>query len=264
MSDQRVDQATDTVRRSDGYQWLVKVGLVSYGVVHLILAWIALQVAFSRGGNASEQGALQQLAKNPLGVALLWVVAVGLVTLCLWQVIEAAVGRSGRSGHQLRRRLTSAGRAVVYLALGISAARIALGGGGSGQAEETLSARLMSVPFGRVLVGAVGLAVLAVGIDQIVKGVKRKFTDDLRGGTSQTTLRLGTVGYCAKGVSVGIIGLLFCYAAITFDASKAGGMDAALSALRGQPFGVVLLSVVALGIAAFGVYCFLWARQAKY
>ena len=77
---------------------------------------------------------------------------------------------------------------MVYLVLGLTAARIAAGAGsssGSGQAEQTVTARLLSVPFGRVLVVLVGVAVLAVGVSQIVKGIRRKFvTRDLAGGVA--------------------------------------------------------------------------------
>lgn len=256
---------TDKVRRNPGYHALVGVGLVSYGLVHLLVAWLALQVAFAGGGDASSQGALRELARQPLGTVLLWAMAVGLFTLVIWQLLEATVGRGGRSGHRLRRRLVSAGRAVVYLVIGLTAARVAMGSGSSsGQSEETLSARLMSVPFGRTLVAIVALVVISVGISQIVKGVKRKFTDDLAGGVAEATLKLGIVGYCAKGVSLTIIGLLFGWAALSYDPKKAGGMDAALSTLRAQPLGTVLLTVMALGIAAFGLYCFAWARNARY
>jgi hypothetical protein len=264
--DEPMESWTDAVRSSRGYHALVGIGLVSYGLVHLVLAWIALHVAFSRGGDASSQGALRQLGKQPFGAVLLWAMAVGLFTLFVWQIAEATVGRAGQdSRKQLRRRLTSVGRAVVYFVIGLLAAAIALGSGStSGESEQTLSARLMSVPFGRILVAIVGLVVVSVGISQIVKGVKRKFTDDLDGAVGDAALKLGTVGYCAKGVALGIIGLLFGWAALTYDPKKAGGMDAALSAVRGQPFGTVLLFVMALGIAAFGLYCFVWARNAKY
>jgi hypothetical protein len=40
-------------------------------------------------------------------------------------------------------------------------------------------------------------------------------------------------------------------------------MDAALGTLRDQPFGTALLLAMAVGFAAFGVYCFVWARNAK-
>jgi len=254
------------VRRSQGYHVAVGVGLVSYGLLHVVLAWLALQVAFGKKGDASHQGALGQLAQQPLGVALLWVMAIGLFTLTIWQALEATIGRDepGRDSRP-RRRIASAGRAVVYLALGILAIGVATGSGSkSGQGEETLSARLMAVPFGRVLVAAVGAAVIAVAVAQVVKGVKQKFTEDLRSGASLGVRRLGTTGYCAKGASLAVIGLLFGWAAITYDPKKAGGMDAALTTVRDQPFGDVLLVVIALGIACFGVYCFVWARHARY
>jgi uncharacterized protein DUF1206 len=254
------------VRRSRGYHGLIGVGLVSYGLVHLVLAWLALQIAFGRRENASAGGALKQLSSQPLGTVLLWVMAIGLFTLVVWQVVEATIGReaSNRDG-RLRKRLSSAGRAVVYLALGILAIGVATGnGGGSGNGEQTLSARLMDLPFGRFLVGAVGVAVIAVGISQIVKGVKQNFREDLDSGISPMVRRLGTAGYCAKGVALAIIGGLFGYAALTYDPGKAGGLDAALDTVRQQPFGTVLLVVMALGIACFGAFCFVWARKARY
>ena len=254
------------VRRSRGYHGLIGVGLVSYGLVHLVLAWLALQIAFGRREEASPGGALQQLSRQPLGGVLLWVMAIGLFTLVIWQVLEATIGREepGRDG-RLRRRLSSAGRAVVYLALGLLAAGVAMGnGGGSGSGEQTLSARLMALPFGRFLVGAVGVAVIAVGISQIVKGVKQNFREELTSGVGPMVRRLGTVGYCAKGVALAIIGALFGYAALTYDPEKAGGLDAALDTIRGQPFGTALLVVMAVGIASFGAFCFVWARKARY
>ena len=135
-------------------------------------------------------------------------------------------------------------------------------GSQSGQAEETMSARLMAVPFGQVLVVAVGIAVLAVGISQVVKGVKQNFTEDLDSAVGGQA-RHG-IGYVAKGVALSLIGVLFCWAAVKYDPKKAGGMDAALSTIRNQPFGTALLLAMAVGLPAFGVYCFVWARNARY
>ena len=256
----------EQVRRSKGYRWMIGVGLVSYGLVHLVIAWLALQIALGGREDASAGGALEQLSKSPLGTALLWVMAVGLFTLVVWQVFEATIGREeqGRDS-RLRKRLSSVGRAVVYLALGLLAVGVATGsGGGGGNSEQTLSARLMALPFGRVLVGAVGVAVIAVGVSKIVKGVKQKFTEDLRSGVSPAVLRLGTAGYVAKGIALSIVGGLFGYAALTYDPEQAGGLDAALTTIREQPFGTVLLAIMALGIASFALFCFVWARRPRY
>jgi hypothetical protein len=254
------------VRRSRAYHALVAVGLVSYGILHLTLAGIVLQLVFGKRANASPEGALNQLGQEPLGGGLLWIMAIGLLTLTLWQGLEAVIGREQPDpGARLRRRLRSAGRAVVYLVLGLLAVGIATrAASGSGQGEETITAKLMSVPFGQVLVALVGAAVIGVGIGQIVRGVKQKFIEDLDRGAPPAVWRLGTVGYSVKGVALCIIGGLFIWAAITYDPKKAGGMDDALSTIREQPFGSVLLVIMAAGIACFGVYCFFWARMARY
>ena len=254
------------VRRSRPYHALVKVGLVSYGLLHLVIAWIALQLVLGKRAEASPEGALSQLGRQPLGAVLLWIMAVGLFTLAVWQAVEATIGRDQpeRDG-RMRRRLASAGRAVVYLALGVLAVGVATrAASGSGNGEETISAKLMSVPFGQVLVALIGAIVISVGIAQVVKGVKQNFTEDLDLGAPPSVRRLGTVGYCAKGTALGIIGCLFVWSAITYDPDKAGGMDAALRTIRDQPFGSVLLTIMAAGLACFGVYCFFWARMVRY
>jgi hypothetical protein len=257
---------TRKIRRSRGYHAIVAVGLVGYGVVHLVLAWIAVQLASGQRKDASAEGAMEQLAGNPLGLGLLWVMALGLFSLVVWQGTEAVIGPHQQGPDlSLRRRLVSAGRAFVYLVLGGLAIRVAIGAGShSGKGEETASARLMHLPAGPFLVAAVGALVLAVGVGQIVKGLRRKFTEDLERSTSTLTKALGTVGYVAKGIALAIIGGLFGLAAVTYDPKKAGGMDAALNVIRGLPLGPALLLVVAAGIACFGVYCFFWARHAEY
>lgn len=256
------------VRANRGYRIAVGVGLASYGLIHLVIAWIAVRVATGDRGDASEKGALAQLAQQPLGGGLMWVMTIGLFTLAVWQVVEASVARDHdqRDG-RLRRRALSVGRAVLYLALGVLTLGVARGsdsGSGSGAKEEAITAKLLGLPFGPALVIAVGVAVVAIGVDQIVKGVKETFTEDLDERVSQTIRRIGTIGYCAKGVALLIIGGLFGYAAITYDPDKAGGMDAALTTISDQPFGAVLLVIMAIGIACFGVYCFIWARKARY
>jgi sulfite exporter TauE/SafE len=49
-------------------------------------------------------------------------------------------------------------------------------------------------------------------------------------------------------------------AAITFNASKAGGLDTSLHTLRNAPFGEFLLILAALGLIAFGLYGLAEAR----
>ncbi len=247
-----------------------RIGLVAYGVVHLVIAAIAFQVAWSSSGdNASAGGALQSLAEKPLGGVMMWVSAIGMVALAIWQLAEGVWGHRDADGAKLWwKRARSVGRALVYSTIAFTAAKIAMGssGSGSGSSEETVTARLMGVPSGRWLVAAIGVVAIVIAALQVRRGIRGTFTHDLASGATSGAsgtgiVRVGTVGYIAKGVALAVVGALFVWAAVTYDPDKAGGLDDALKTLREQPFGPYLLSAVALGLGAFGVYCFAWSRH---
>lgn len=265
-------RAGQRAQHSDALKTGARVGLVAYGVVHLLIALIAVQIAWSGGGDASSGGALRTLADRPFGRTMLVVVAVGLTALAVWQLMTSAWGYRSESDTRKRmfKRVVSGGRTVIYAVLAFSAARQALGSSsssGSDSKEEGLTASLLAVPAGRILVVAIGIGILAVGASLVWKGATDRFTHDLTIGSSGTygsaVFAVGRAGYIAKGVAIAIVGALFAQAAITYDADKAGGLDDALTTLKQQPFGPYLLTIVALGLAAFGVFCFAWARHVR-
>lgn len=189
----------------------------------------------------------------------MWVVAVGLFVLVVWRVLELGWGHL-----DLRKKVSSIGRAIVYVVLGVSAVKVAAGAGGSSSGtQRTLSARLMAHPAGRVLIVGVGVAIIAIACYQVYKAITKRFIEDLAGGASDLTILLGRIGYAAKGIAFLVVGGMFCWAAISYDPQKAGGLDTALHTIKDQPFGTVLLTVLAAGIACFGLYCFFWSRHPR-
>ena len=248
------------VRHSPAYGLAITLGLVAYGLVYLLIALIAVQLAFGHAQQeATQQGALEELAGTPFGHVLLWVVAVGLFALVVWRVLELVWGHL-----KLQKKVSSVGRGIVYLVLGVSAVKVANGAGGSSSGtQRTMSARLMAHPAGRVLIVGVGVAIIAIACYQLYKAITKKFTEDLVGGVSDFTILLGRIGYAAKGTAFLVMGGMFCWAAISYDPQKAGGLDTALHMIKDQPFGPALLTVLAAGIACFGLYCFIWSRNAR-
>jgi Domain of Unknown Function (DUF1206) len=247
--------------------------LIAYGIVHVLVAWLALQLAWGGGGKSADQsGAMATLAKQPFGKPLLWILAVGLIALAAWQAAEVLRWRSGwsASGKQrteaIKKTVKSVAKAIVYAALAILAIKFAIGSGtSSSQQQKQRTAGIFSVPGGRFLVGVIGLVMIGVGVYHVIKGIKKTFLKqiDLSEAPPKATrliTRLGQVGFPAKGVALGVVGGLFCYAALTFDPNKASGLDGAMRTIAGAPFGGILLTLVALGIAAFGAFCFARAR----
>ena len=268
--------AQDTARdaaNSDALEHLARVGLIAYGVVHLLVAWIALQLAWSGSEQSADQsGAMSTLAQQPLGRPLLWVLAVGLIALAAWQAAEVVRWRSGwsASGKTRTKALKKSGgalvKAVVYIALAVLAFRFATGNGqSSSQSQQQTTAGVFGWPGGQFLVGAAGLILVGVGIWHIRKGVTKQFlkqidTSDASPGATRLVTRLGQIGFPAKGVALAAVGGLLVYAAVTFDPSKAQGLDGAMRTILQLPLGRILLTLVAIGIAAFGAFCFVRAR----
>ena len=262
--------AARTIEGSSAYQWLVKVGLVFYGIVHLLVAVTAVRMALGLRGSdeeASNTGALRSLAETPLGAGLLWVVAAGFFALVVWQAVTALIGFHEFDGFKrVRKRLSAALRTVLYGYLGVAAARIASGPDveDGEDAQESLSQGLLGLPFGQVLVGIVGLAVLGYAIAQVSKAFRKSFHDELDTTLTGAKLRLTQAGFVGKSIAIGIVGALFLWAALDADAQKAGGLDKALQQVLQQPLGMWLLLALALGIGAYGIYCFFWARHPKH
>jgi hypothetical protein len=271
---QQARRAERTARQaadSGPVKTLGRVGLVAYGLVHLLVAYLAVRVALGGGDKADKTGALQTIAGQPGGRLLLWVLTVGLAALTVWQLAEAGWGHGHRRPERRRtmQRLLSLGEAGVAGALAFSSFKVASGEAGKTKGEKAAFIdKVFDWPAGELLVAAVGLGIVAVAIYLVHRGVARRFVDDLELAGAEpharrAAIRFGQVGWTALGVAFGILGLLLVYSAVTYDPDKATGMDTALKTLAGQPYGTLLLLIVAAGLACFGAYCLFDARYRR-
>ncbi len=261
-------QAAEQVGDHPALEMTARAGYAVNGLLHVMIAVIVVRIALGAGGEAEQSGALQAVAQAPLGRPLLWIAVIGYAGLTLWQLLDAAVGyRPGSDASSALDRLKDAGKAVVYAVLAWTAWRFASGGStDSGESTADFTSALMSAPFGQLLVGAVGVAVVGVGGFHAWKGLSRAFMDDLDGNADgrlgQAVILLGVVGYVAKGIALAMVGVLFGWAAWTSDPDDATGLDGAVQVAAGDTVGAVVLIVVALGFASYGLYSFARARFA--
>lgn len=257
------EAAARRAERSDALDHAVRIGLVAYGLVHLLIGVIAARLALGdRSGSADSTGALKTLAAQPFGAALVWAVAVGLALLVVWRLVEIV------GSDEAKEWFTRGLRAVLYAVLAYSAVRVATSGGGGsgGNTEETMTAQVLQWPAGRWLVVAAGLAIIGYGVGLAWRGLTRKHAEHLAtegrtGSAGRAYVVFGAVGHVAKGAALAVVGGLVVHAGLTHDPDSAGGLDEALQAVLQQPLGPVLLLAVALGIACYGVFCFARARH---
>jgi len=247
----------------DAWELAARAGFAVSGALHVALGIIIVRIGLGAGGEADQGKALSGLGHSGPGTVLLWVATAALVALAGWQAADAI------RGTETADRAKAAGKAAVYLAVAFTAASIAMGSGSSDQDKQAqgFASTLMQAPGGPLLVGAIGLGIVAAGGYHVFKGATRRFERDLRSPSANevgTGVRwLGTIGYVAKGVALGAVGVLFTYAAVTADPDKAQGIDGAIESLLGVPGGPVIVVLVGIGFAAYGVYSFARARYAR-
>lgn len=264
-------QAQDLGRR---FQVLGRAGWVAKGVVYILIGLVALNIALDRGKGgeeASGTGAVAKLADRSFGKALIAVLGIGLALYVLWRLFTALLPGDW-TGKALLERVGYLVSAVVYASLALTVLQIMQSGTGtdSNQEDQAVSSgvnALLDNSAGRVLVGIIGVVVLAVALAFAHKAYSKSFQDDLSlpsdARERQALLRSGEVGWAARGASMALVGFFLIRSAVTYDVSEAGGIDGSLRQFTQYRWGQVLVGLIAVGFAAYGVFCVISARHQR-
>ena len=250
-------------------RFLARAGLTARGVIYILVGWVAVLVALGHSSReADQQGALHLLAGKSYGLVSLWLLAIGFAGYALWRLSEAAFGVTGEPPGA-GPRLKSLARAVIYAGLSYLTFTVISGTDRSQSGrQQDITATAMQHPNGRMLVGTVGLVIVACGIVLVAEGARKKFMRYLRTAQMSARVRrvvrlLGTTGTIARGLVFALVGVLVIDAAVTHKAAESRGIDKALLTLRDWPLGEFLMMAAALGLVIFGVYGLCEARWRK-
>jgi hypothetical protein len=259
-----IGDAADTAEAASNSTLLdvvARSGFAVMALLHIVIGAIAVALVLGAPGQAEPTGAIEQLAANPWGPAVMWAACIACAGLALWQLSEATLrGRHLPRKEQLGKLISSGFLAIAYGSVGLSFAGFALGQrGDSGDSTRDFSTVLVQSPFGVPALVGLGLIIIGIGVYFIVKGFGKKFKEELQHfeGTRRGKLIsvLGVTGHAAKGLA-----LLFVIAAATNNPRSSTGLDGSLKALRDHPFGPYLLLAIGAGFIAYGVFAMVRAR----
>lgn len=276
------DKLAELTRAHPWIVALARAGWVAKGVVYGLVGVLAVPIALDGiGGDgtqqaddeASQAGAIGRIAESPLGGLVLWLVALGLVLYVAWRLVSVLLPAE----HSASAWATRAGYVasmVVSLSLAWTAISFARHRR-SAEAESNEDARverftreLMDMTGGRWIVGLAGVAVVAIGISFVYRGVTASFRDELDGrgvgpiGHS-SIVRLGQAGWVGRGTMMLLVGWFVVRAAATFDPDDAQGLDGALRDATGSTAGALLVCVVAAGLVLYGAFCAVSAPRVR-
>jgi Domain of Unknown Function (DUF1206) len=256
----------------EGLAWLARAGFVARGLNYLLIGVLALQLAAGHRSThaANQQGALETVEHQPLGKVLLVLVAVGLAGYASWRLVRAAgfVGPEGGRDDTFVDRVVAGGSGFFYGGLCALAVAILVGKShGSGNTHHT-TAGILGWPLGRWLVAAAGVMLVVVAAGQVWKAVTTDFiqdakTEEMSGLVRKWIVAIGVVGYLARMVVFGLVGVFLVDAAVRYDPDAAVGVDGALRRVQQAPYGPGLLTAVAVGLIVFALYSFSDARYRR-
>jgi hypothetical protein len=250
---------------------LGRAGFIARGIVYILIGWIAVLIAVQHNSlQADRTGALQLLAEKSFGAVVLWFLVAGFAGMAVWRLAMASFP-SRADDRGIASRVGSLFRALLYGALCVSTLsflRTHRVSGSTDQTSRDFTTQAMRHSGGTALVAIVGVVLIVAGLAFIWRGVTRRFAKTLRRGAMSATqwrwaLRIGAVGHVARGIVIAAIGGFMLAAAVEFDPAKAKGVDSTLRTFAAAPYGPVLLILMAIGLATFGVYSWCEARWRK-
>lgn len=258
------------------YERAARAGYAAKGAVYVLIGVLALLAAFGSAGSGAttgSTGALEILQQGPAGTVLLGLLALGLVSYVLWRFAQAFLDPEDVSNDDWgwAKRAMYALSGIAYGLLAYSAIQLLFGsGGGSGGGDsggggqtQSMTAELLAQPFGRWMVGIVGVGVAIRGILQARKAYKSEFFEKIRdaGSLSRDTVRrIGQIGLTARGAVFLMVAGFLIWAAASHDSERARGLEGSLDTLAGMSGGPWLLGAAGVGLLSYGLFQFIKAR----
>lgn len=246
-----------------------RVGYLTHGLIYGMVGALALltAVGLSGGRITDGKGAVRQIGGAPWGEPLLYAVAFGLACYALWGAVRALLDpeHHGHGGTAIVQRLGYAVSSISHALLAIYAFKLATGSGGSGDSKGAMI-EWLDRGGGGIALGIVGSSVVGYGLVEIYRAAVGRVARELDGSElrdRQHVRQIARVGVGARGVVFTIVGGSFIIAAIESRASEVETFGGALRELASQPFGTLLLGVVAAGLVAYGIYMLFLARYAR-
>lgn len=249
-----------------------RIGYAARGLVYLSAGLLAFRAAGAGGEAKGLIGAMQPIAAAPMGKLWLILIAGGLGCFALWRAIQAILDpdREGREPKGLAKRAGQGLSALVYAGLSLSLLQLIDEVGELAQADERKAdaqARvLLGLPFGELLLMALGIGLLAAAAANALHGLSGRFQSGLDCNPRLRRLAqpVGRAGYLARGAAFALMGVFVLRAGMQGQAAASRGMGGALEALERQPGGGLLLALVGAGLLAFGLFGLLEARYRRF
>ncbi|NND87815.1 MAG: DUF1206 domain-containing protein, partial [Flavobacteriaceae bacterium] len=136
----------------------------------------------------------------------------------------------------------------------------------SSSSNSSLSKKIFESDYAMIFAVIIGLALIGKGIYEIYRAYSGKFQEDVESAqldhkAESLVLKAGKIGFTARGIVAGILGFLFLKVAYNETTAKLSKTD--VFSFIEQEFGSIVMGIVALGLAAYGVFMIIKSKYSS-
>jgi len=247
------------VDKSEKFSVLVRIGYAARGLVYILLGYLAL--SSSADASAGPEASFEMLQDVPLGSAVLYVTALGLLAYAIYKVIAAVsdLEKHGSDAKGIGTRIGYFASGLAHTVLAWTAYRFAHGdkqsatGDGSGQAASTL----LSWDIGAAVLGIIGVGFVLGAAFQARSAFTAHFMRTVGAGAPPSVCWIGRIGHAARAIVFLVMGWSLIRSAWMHSGAEVKGLGGALMILRQND---ALYTIVALGLLMFGLFSLIVSR----
>lgn len=243
---------------------LARAGFGAKGAIYIIIGVSAAMWAFSGdGGIKGGKGVIQSLSGMTGGNIIVALLGLGLAAYALFRFFKAV---SNPSDDGVVKRVGYAASGVAHGFLAFTCAQALSLGSSSGSSKKTYLAELMSSSGGQWVAILGGVAIVGAGAYQLYKAwtnapAERLNLQQMSRTARDWIVKLGRAGLAARAVIFAIMGTFLVRAGMNANPDGAVSTSGALRQIAQEPMGQVMLFLVAVGLAGYGLYM---VASAKY
>ncbi|WP_373057644.1 DUF1206 domain-containing protein [Zunongwangia sp. H14] len=244
-----------------------RFGMAAKGAVYCLIGVLTALAAFGEGGQKTgSKGALQYLAQQSYGQILLVIMGIGLLGYVFWRFYQSIGNPKGlhddAKGYGKRAAYFISG--LLYGGLAFYAFKLNFGSGSSsGGGKSSMMGSLMSGSNGDTIAIIIGIGMGIKAIYDIYRAYSGKFREEVEEAgmdhkEQELLVNAGKFGHTARGLVFGLMAYLTLRSGLSSGNNIQTQTDA-FSYIQ-QEFGSIVLGIVAIGLAGYGVYMLIKAK----
>jgi len=245
--------------KSEKFRWLARLGFAARGVVYLLIGYLFLTGDPQRAGDGGPESAFAWLHDAPGGTVLLHLTALGLLGYGLFRLASALLNIDNQRDDMkgAARRVGHGASGLFHLVLAWTALQFARSGATTGSDSHEAAGMLLSVSFGAILLGLIGLAFLIAAAEQAKSAWQASFLQEVSRDAPRFLAPLGRAGYAARAVIFVLIGWSLIKSAWFESSSEVMTLGQSIASLSEDG---MIFRLIALGVLLFGAFSLLLAR----